>query len=84
MPNTETLNELFMNELKLGKYRHYKGNDYEVIGVAQHSETFELLVVYKPLYNDSGYWVRPLSMFTEHIELNGQTLQRFTYIDAAK
>ncbi|MBA3581912.1 MAG: DUF1653 domain-containing protein [Gammaproteobacteria bacterium] len=73
-----------MNELKLGKYRHYKGNDYEVIGVAQHSETFELLVVYKPLYNDSGYWVRPLSMFTEHIELNGQTLQRFTYIDAAK
>ena len=54
-----------------GKYRHYKGNDYEVLHVARHSETEELLVVYRPLYGDSGVWVRPLNMFTEHVQVEG-------------
>ena len=67
--------------MKPGKYRHYKGNDYEVIGVARHSETEEDLVVYRPLYGERGLWVRPLTMFNEMVERDGQRIPRFKYID---
>jgi len=60
-----------------GLYRHYKGGLYEVIGTARHSETEESLVVYRPLYDDSGLWVRPLAMFMEKIQVNGQLVARF-------
>ena len=68
------------NEPLPGRYRHYKGGEYEVIGVARHSETDEQLVVYRPLYNDTGLWVRPLAMFTETVTSNGQTVPRFAYL----
>lgn len=67
--------------LKIGKYKHFKGGEYEVIGVARHSETQEELVVYKPLYNDSGLWARPLIMFLEELEVNGQKVPRFKYME---
>ena len=70
-------------QIKPGTYRHYKGKDYQVIGTAQHSETHETLVVYKPLYNDSGLWVRPFSMFTENVNLDGSEVPRFHLIDNA-
>ena len=60
-----------------GKYRHYKGNDYEVIGVATHSETREPMVVYRPLYGEMGLWVRPLAMFMEEVTVEGKTVPRF-------
>jgi hypothetical protein len=70
--------------LTLGKYRHYKGNDYEVLGVARHSETKEELVVYRALYGDFGLWVRPLAMFAEEVEVDGVRQPRFAYVgDAA-
>ena len=62
---------------RLGRYRHYKGAEYEVVGVARHSETLEPLVVYRPLYNDSGWWVRPFAMFVEEIEIDGKRQRRF-------
>ena len=65
--------------LKKGIYRHFKGNLYEVIDIARHSETLEEHVVYKALYGDFGLWVRPLSMFIETIERNGETISRFEY-----
>jgi len=65
---------------RLGIYRHYKGGEYEVMGVARHSETLEPLVVYKPRYNNSGYWVRPHAMFFEHIEVDGCLKPRFELI----
>ena len=64
-------------EIRLGRYRHYKGGEYEVVGVARHSETLEPLVVYRPLYNQTGLWVRPYAMFLEHIELDGKLQPRF-------
>jgi hypothetical protein len=69
--------------IKLGKYQHYKGKQYEVIGVAKHSETLEELVVYKALYKNEGenLWVRPLKMFTEKIILEGKKIPRFEYIE---
>jgi hypothetical protein len=60
-----------------GIYRHYKGQRYRVLGVARHSETEELLVVYQALYGERGLWVRPLRMFNESVELNGQPVARF-------
>ena len=63
-----------------GRYRHYKGHDYEVIGVARHSETEEALVVYRTLYGDFDLWVRPLSMFTENITVEGESVPRFRKI----
>lgn len=60
-----------------GRYRHYKGGDYEVIGVARHSETQEPLVVYRPLYDDSGWWVRPHAMFFGTVEIDGRSVPRF-------
>lgn len=62
-------------ELPLGRYQHFKGGVYEVIGVAKHSETREKLVMYK--HDDGEFWVRPLSMFTEMVEVNGQKVPRF-------
>lgn len=69
-----------MTEPVPGRYRHFKGGEYEVIGVARHSETHEPLVVYRPLYGDSGLWVRPLAMFLETVTHNGEPVPRFTYI----
>ena len=63
-----------------GIYRHFKGNEYEVIGIAKNSENLEDTVVYRALYGDKGLWVRPLSMFEETIERDGQVFKRFTYI----
>ena len=60
-----------------GRYRHYKGGEYEVLGVARHSETLEAVVVYRPLYNDSGWWVRPYAMFVEVGEFEGRLQRRF-------
>lgn len=68
-------------ELKPGKYRHYKGGEYEVQGVAKHSETGEPLVVYTPLYGEGGLWVRPLDMFVETVEHEGRTQPRFAHIE---
>ncbi len=69
-------------KLKPGKYKHYKGNFYEVIGIARHSETLEELVVYKALYQPEGenVWVRPLKMFTEKVEVEGKLIPRFNFI----
>lgn len=69
-----------MNEIKIGRYRHFKGNEYEVIAIAKHSETTEDYVVYKALYGDGGLWVRPASMWNETVERDGATYKRFTYI----
>jgi hypothetical protein len=63
--------------MELGTYRHYKGNRYEVIGVARHSETEEQLVVYRALYGDRGLWVRPLAMFEEPVVVDGSEVPRF-------
>ena len=65
-----------------GKYRHYKGNDYEVIGVATHSETRESLVVYRPLYGEGALWVRPLAMFIEHVTVEGKDMPRFALLQS--
>ena len=70
-----------MDEIKLGKYRHFKGNEYEVIAVAKHSETLEPMVVYRALYGEGGYWVRPAAMWNETVEREGKVFQRFTYIE---
>ncbi|MFT5988521.1 MAG: hypothetical protein ACI912_002030 [Marinobacter psychrophilus] len=64
-----------------GRYRHYKGKDYEVIDIARHSETEEKLVVYRCLYGDYSLWVRPLSMFRETVDVAGEQLPRFARID---
>ena len=69
-----------MSEIKPGLYRHYKGNRYEVICLAKHSETLEDMVVYKALYGDFGTWVRPLSMWDNLIEADGKTVKRFEKI----
>ena len=70
-----------MIELKPGKYRHFKGGEYELIGVAKHSETLEPMVVYRALYGNGGLWVRPASMWNETVERDGKTYQRFTYVE---
>jgi hypothetical protein len=67
--------------IPLGRYRHYKGKDYSVVGFARHSETEEVMVLYVPLYGEGGYWVRPLSMFTETVTADGNTVPRFKLID---
>ena len=70
-----------MSELQPGTYRHFKGNRYEVIGTATHSETEETLVVYRALYGDYCLWVRPLTMFEEDVELDGHRVRRFAPIE---
>ena len=69
-----------MEEIKLGKYRHFKGNEYQVIGIAKNSETLEETVVYRALYGENDLWVRPASMWNETVERDGKTYKRFTYI----
>ena len=68
-------------QIKRGKYRHFKGNEYEVLCIAKHSETLQPLVVYRALYGEGEIWVRPASMWSEVIERDGKTFPRFTYID---
>ena len=70
-----------MEQLKPGRYRHYKGKDYQLIDVATHSETLERLVVYRPLYGDQALWVRPVTMFVEQVLVDGQSLPRFRFVD---
>lgn len=68
-------------DIRPGRYQHYKGQDYEVIGIARHSETEEELVVYRCLYGDLSLWVRPLSMFRENVTVAGEQVPRFARID---
>ena len=69
-----------MESIKPGRYRHFKDKEYEVLGIARHSETKEELVVYRALYGDFSLWVRPVSMWNETVERDGKTFRRFTYI----
>ena len=63
-----------------GRYRHYKGHEYEVLGVARHSETEEEYVVYRALYGDGGLWVRPTEMFLEAVFIDGRPCPRFRFL----
>ncbi len=67
-------------EVPVGRYRHYKGNEYTVLGVARHSETLEELVVYRPEYGERGLWVRPKGMFLESVTVDGETVPRFRFL----
>jgi hypothetical protein len=71
-----------MPEITPGRYRHYKGNEYTVLGVARHSETLEQFVVYRQEYGDRGLWVRPAAMFAETVVVDGKTVPRFAACDA--
>lgn len=66
-------------EIRPGRYRHFKGNEYLVLYTAKHSETLELMVVYQALYGERGIWVRPASMWNETVEHNGRTVSRFEF-----
>lgn len=70
---------LMKTEIRLGKWRHFKGGEYEVLGIAKHSETLEPMVVYRALYGEKEIWVRPLSMWNETVELDGKVYKRFTF-----
>lgn len=70
-----------MDEIKIGRYRHFKGNEYEVLYLAKHSETLEHMVVYRALYGEHGVWVRPAHMWNETVERDGGKYVRFTYIE---
>ena len=69
-----------MAEIRLGKYRHFKGNEYRVIGMARHSETMEEMVVYQALYGEGGLWVRPAAMWNEQVDRDGYCGPRFAYM----
>ena len=73
-----------MHMPKKGKYRHYKGNEYELLYIANHSETLEKMVVYRALYGEGEIWVRPLSMWNERVERDGKSFPRFEFIEEAK
>jgi hypothetical protein len=76
--------QMVENKIIHGKrYRHFKGNEYLVLYLAKHSETLEELVVYQALYGDRGIWVRPMNMFLEQVEVNGQMINRFEKIEKA-
>ena len=69
-----------MNDIiRPGRYRHFKGNEYEVLFTARHSETEEEMVVYRALYGEGGLWVRPMGMFLENVTVDGKTVPRFAY-----
>ena len=72
-----------MSTVKPGRYRHFKGNEYEVIGTARHSETLEEMVVYRALYGDGGLWVRPAAMWAEQVERDGYPGPRFLPVEGA-
>lgn len=74
------MTEVTVMTIRLGKYRHFKGNEYEVIGTAKHSETQEDLVVYRALYGEHQLWVRPLGMFEESVIIDGAKKPRFAFI----
>ncbi len=69
-----------MDEFRPGRYRHFKGKEYELICTARHSETEELMVVSRPLYGEGGVWVRPAAMWNELVERDGKRVRRFAYI----
>lgn len=69
-----------MEKIRVGKYRHFKGNEYRVLYTATHSETLEEYVVYQALYGEGGIWVRPASMWNETVERDGKTFKRFEYM----
>lgn len=69
-----------MSAIKSGRYRHFKGREYEVVGVAKHSETEEEYVVYRPSYESDQLWIRPVAMFSEKVQHQGQEVDRFAYI----
>lgn len=68
-------------DLKLGKYRHFKGGEYELLGIARHSETLEPMVVYRALYGEGGLWVRPAAMWSEIVEKENYIGPRFILIE---
>ena len=68
-------------EIRKGKYRHFKGKEYEVIGTARHSETLEEMVVYRALYGEGGLWVRPACMWNETVERDGKIFRRFEFVE---
>ena len=68
-------------EIRVGRYRHFKGKEYEVLFIATHSETMEPMVVYRAVYGEGGIWVRPASMWNEKLTHDGITCRRFTYIE---
>ncbi len=70
-----------VDEITPGKYKHYKGNEYEVYGVVTHSETVEPMVLYRALYGERGLWVRPFEMFRETVSINGEDVLRFTLVE---
>lgn len=70
----------FQYDIRPGRYRHFKGNEYQVLGMAHHSETEEEMVVYRPLYGDGGLWVRPAAMWCEPVERDGKVQPRFAYV----
>ena len=70
-----------MEEIQPGRYRHFKGKEYRVLYTARHSETLEPMVVYQALYGERGIWVRPAAMWGEHVEREGYSGPRFTYVD---
>ena len=73
-----------MSELKTGIYQHFKGNRYQLLYVARHSETLEDMVVYRALYGEGGVWVRPASMWNEHVDKNGYSGPRFAWVGEAE
>ena len=74
------MNTLLSTDLKPGRYRHFKGNEYELLGVARHSETLEPMVVYRALYGEGGLWVRPAAMWNELVDRDGYRGPRFSYL----
>lgn len=68
-------------QIRFGKYRHYKGNEYEVIGIARHSETLEEMMVYRSVKNPKEIWARPLVMFSEKVIVNGKQIPRFEFLE---
>ena len=70
-------------ELKIGRYRHYKNKNYTVLGIAYHSETEEKMVLYRQEYHERNLWVRPFNMFFENVTVDGKTVPRFTYVGAS-
>ncbi len=72
------------NSIKPGLYQHYKGEQYEVIDLVRHSETEETLVLYRALYGERGLWVRPLTMFSESVNVEGRSTPRFEFVSGSK